>query len=112
MTDHIDCPEGQEQGPAIDDVAAYCVPADVANPGEEEVVEITLPVQPPDWVEPFPPALPLDPLPQAPEIGTPIAVVPVPRELAETGSADPLTTFIYGTIVIAVGIVLWANRSK
>lgn len=34
--DYIECPNGQEQGPAIEDVDPYCVPADEAMPGDSE----------------------------------------------------------------------------
>jgi hypothetical protein len=40
---YIECPEGEEQGPAIEDVDPYCVPADQAVPGDPVIV---LPVQP------------------------------------------------------------------
>jgi hypothetical protein len=39
--EYIECPEGQEQGPAIEDTAPYCVPADEANPGAP-VLEVGL----------------------------------------------------------------------
>lgn len=45
--EYIECPEGQEQGPAVENVAPYCVPADEAMPGES-----------------FPPPLPFDFLPR------------------------------------------------
>lgn len=32
--EYIECPEGQEQGPAVENVAPYCVPADEAMPGD------------------------------------------------------------------------------
>lgn len=48
MTDfpYIDCPPGEEQGPAIEGVDPYCLPADEAIPGVPEPT-FTLPVAPP-----------------------------------------------------------------
>lgn len=105
MSEYIECAEGQEQGPAIEDVEPYCVPADEANPGDPV---ITLPVEPPDYVDPFPPALPLDPVP---EQHTHVEV-PVQRELAETGPFDPLTILLVGGIVLLAGVATWLTRTK
>lgn len=100
------CPEGYVPGWLnADGLPTSCV-GDAAVPGEP----ILMP--PIATHEPFPPALPLDPLPVAPEVGVPVAVVPAPRELAETGF-DPLTGMLFAGSVFLVGVaVLVARRMK
>lgn len=105
---YIECPDGQEQGPAIEGTDPYCVTADQPLPVESSV-PIYMPVEPieNEPVETLPPALPLDPLP-----GEPVVVVPMPRELAETGPADPLTVMLVGGIVLLAGAATWLTRSR
>ncbi len=94
MTDfpYIECPPGQEQGPAVEDVEPYCVPADPAMPGGPEPT-FTLPVEPPGPVESFPPAVPLEPLP----------------ELAPTGLSfdQGLSLLALAVMLIFVGWFAW-----
>lgn len=88
--DYIECPDGQEQGPAIEGVDPYCVPADPAIV-DPEMGASPAPVPVPDAT--FPPALPLDPLP----------------ELAPTGLSfdQGLTLFALAVMLIVVGWLAW-----
>lgn len=112
--DYIECSPGMEEGPAIEDVAPYCVPADEAVPGGFELnlpgfpdsngdgVDDRLAVDPPivePPVEVFPPALPLD--------GA--------RELAVTGLDDVtvLITLVCVVVLLAVGAAIyWMDKHR
>ena len=105
-TESIECSPGMEQGPAVEDMAPYCVPADEAMPGNPELnlpgfpdsngdgVDDRLVVQPP--VELLPPALPLD--------GA--------RELAATGLADiALSVAVLAIVFMLVGAAFyWMDK--
>lgn len=91
--EYIECPEGQEQGPAIEDVAPYCMPADEAMPGDGPMVGLPAEVVP----EPSVPESPL------PEISEPVLL------LAETGLSinDVLTYASFACILVVVGWFAW-----
>lgn len=104
--EYIECPPGMEQGPAIEDVAPYCVPADEAIPGEPIIVTPGFPDQNGNDVD--------DRLEfEAPVEVTPVPVAPyMPRELAATGS-DAGVVFgplLLVALLLGAGLTLWKMR--
>lgn len=116
-TDYIDCLPGMEEGPAMENVAPYCVPADEPIPGSAELTLPGFPDANGDGVddrltaylpilnapiETFPPALPLD----------------GGRELAATGSDLADLLFNSGTLTVAVAMIVvgfafyWMDKNK
>ena len=104
--EYIECPPGMEQGPAIENTAPYCVPADEASPGEPIVVLPGFPDNNDNGID--------DRL----EIEVPVEVVPVPvapyapRELAETGSDVWILNSIMLVVLLLLGagFTLWKLR--
>ena len=104
--EYIECPPGMEQGPAIENTAPYCVPADEANPGDPIVVLPGFPDNNDNGID--------DRLEfEVPVEVTPVPVAPyVPRELAATGSdvwiLNGLTLVVL--LLLAAGFTLWKMR--
>lgn len=101
--EYIECPPGMEQGPAIENTAPYCVPADEANPGDPIVVLPSFPDVNDNGVD--------DRL----EFETPVEVTPTPvapRELAETGSDVWILNSIMLVVLLLLGagFTLWKLR--
>lgn len=104
--EYIECPPGMEQGPAIENTAPYCVPADEANLGEPIIVLPGFPDNNDNGID--------DRLEfEVPVEVTPVPVAPyTPRELAATGSDAGVVVgllLIVG-LLLAAGFTLWKLR--
>jgi len=101
--EYIECPPGMEQGPAIQDTAPYCLPADEANPGEPIIVLPGFPDNNDNGIDDRLEA-------EVPVEVTPVPVAPyIPRELAATGSDAGLVAILVFTaaLLFAIGLTLW-----